>query len=62
MRVCVFFLHKGDVKPDGHEAMSAKELNAAQEAAIKEKEAVICSRAEEKRSAIRREAIGWDRC
>lgn len=42
--------------------MSPEELSAAQEAVIKEKEAVICSRAEEKRSAIRREALGWDRC
>lgn len=29
---------------------------------LEEKEAVINTRAEERRSAIRREALGWDRC
>lgn len=49
-------------KPEGREAMSEQELKAAEEAVLKEKEAAINTRAEERRSAVRREALGWDRC
>ena len=49
-------------KAEGREAMSEQELKAAEEATLKEKEAAITTRAEEKRSAVRREALGWDRC
>lgn len=48
-------------KPEGREAMSEQELMVAEEAALKEKEAAINTRAEERRSAVRREALGWDR-
>lgn len=56
-------------KKEGHEAASEERAKvAAGETAVavvpltlEEKEAAINTRAEERRSAVRREALGWDR-
>lgn len=59
-------------KAEGHDVMwedglravggGGGEAAAAVALTLQEKEAVINIRAEEKRSAVRREALGWDRC